>query len=74
MSKGPWTRLTKDFHEAARELHGIHARKKIDLEKQGFMARADAAALLHKKAVEIADGPSDEWVQISLNVEKRTVD
>lgn len=74
MSKGPWTRLTKDSHEATRELHGIQARKKLDLEKQGFMPRAEAAALLHKKAVEIADGPPDEWVQINLKVEKRKVE
>lgn len=74
MSRGPWTRATRQSREIARDIESNEARKKADLKKEGFVPRTEAAALLHKKAVEIADGPAHEWVHISLEVESREVE
>jgi hypothetical protein len=74
MSKGPWTRQTKQLHEAERALKEKKIMRKIQSKREGFMSRAHAAEELHKEATTIADGPSREWVRYTLKLETREID
>ena len=73
MSKGPWTRVTKKMHEAEKELELTNVRRIAQLKRDGFWRRVESAAELHKQAVEIAEGPRDEWVRITVKVETKKV-